>query len=308
MKMELNKYSQWLGHKGPVYTLALIDEHSFVSAGSDGLIIKWTPDNPVQGLVIAQTGEQIFCSHYISSASLLVLGTMSGYLLAIDLKQQILLHKIDLSCGSVFSIQSDDQFLYVATQSGVLIVFNHLLESVNQLAISNLSLRCIAINHTDHQIYVASSDKHVYIINPIHLSVRSQIQVAQHSIFSLAYSAESKRLYIGSRDARLYVYQMLEKPELIKTIDAHLFTINDMLIDPSKQILISASRDKTIRIWDLQSFELLKVIDQKYEAHRNSVNKLLYLGQSNLLISASDDRSVMGWKLHSINTKYDTNG
>jgi WD40 repeat protein len=60
----------------------------------------------------------------------------------------------------------------------------------------------------------------------------------------------------------------------------------------------SASRDKTIRIWSAETYELQKSIDkEKYDGHLNSVNKLLWLHSHNYLISGSDDRSIIIWKV-----------
>ncbi|PSR03495.1 MAG: hypothetical protein BRD50_05840 [Bacteroidetes bacterium SW_11_45_7] len=60
----------------------------------------------------------------------------------------------------------------------------------------------------------------------------------------------------------------------------------------------SASRDKTVKLWDAETFELLKVLDnKKFEGHVHSVNKLLWSHEHDLLISCGDDRSVIIWKV-----------
>ena len=69
---------------------------------------------------------------------------------------------------------------------------------------------------------------------------------------------------------------------------------------PNELWFASASRDKSIKIWDPRNFKLLKVIDASKKgmnAHINSVNKLLWLSYNNYLVSASDDRSIMVWEI-----------
>jgi WD40 repeat protein len=129
------------------------------------------------------------------------------------------------------------------------------------------------------------------------LKVDSILRAANHSVFSLAYDSKNKHLYSGSRDAQLYKHSLDGQANQAVQIAAHLFTINDIVVSNELQMLFTASRDKTIKLWSLQNNKLLKVIDQKFDAHKNSVNKLLYLASRNLLISASDDSAVIAWHL-----------
>ncbi|HQF28656.1 MAG TPA: WD40 repeat domain-containing protein, partial [Bacteroidia bacterium] len=58
-----------------------------------------------------------------------------------------------------------------------------------------------------------------------------------------------------------------------------------------------ASRDKTVKIWDPESLEvIIRLEKQEADGHVNSVNKLLWLNNTDLL-SAGDDRSIALWKM-----------
>lgn len=60
--------------------------------------------------------------------------------------------------------------------------------------------------------------------------------------------------------------------------------------------------DKTIRLWNTDTWELIKVIDfQKHEAHTSSVNCGLWLNE-NIVISCSDDRSIQAFHIELKNT------
>ena len=57
--------------------------------------------------------------------------------------------------------------------------------------------------------------------------------------------------------------------------------------------------NKTIKIWDLESQKLLKVIDEgRHNGHKNSVNKLFWFRYSDLLVTCSDDRTLAVWDLN----------
>jgi WD40 repeat protein len=75
---------------------------------------------------------------------------------------------------------------------------------------------------------------------------------------------------------------------------AHLFTLNHIAFSPDGHLFATASRDKTFKIWDAQTYELLKVVDTlRLGGHINSVNRLLWHGGG--LISVSDDRRAIIW-------------
>ena len=70
-----------------------------------------------------------------------------------------------------------------------------------------------------------------------------------------------------------------------------------MRIKKSK-FFATGSRDKTIKIWNADNFELLLRIDNaKNKGHTQSVNKLLWSDFNNYLVSTGDDKAIMVWKI-----------
>ncbi|MBK7939593.1 MAG: hypothetical protein IPJ82_22020 [Lewinellaceae bacterium] len=90
------------------------------------------------------------------------------------------------------------------------------------------------------------------------------------------------------------VWDLENNFRLVSEQPAHLFTLNHIVFSPDGQFFATASRDKTIKIWDAATFQLLKVVDTiRNGGHINSVNRLLWL--PGCLVSCSDDRTVMLW-------------
>jgi WD40 repeat protein len=55
--------------------------------------------------------------------------------------------------------------------------------------------------------------------------------------------------------------------------------------------------DKSIKIWDLHDFSLLKVVDKmRNESHVNSVNKIAWVNAIEF-VSISDDKKLIHWRL-----------
>jgi len=85
-------------------------------------------------------------------------------------------------------------------------------------------------------------------------------------------------------------------PRLVQEQPAHWFTINHIAWSPNGRYFATASRDKTVKIWDSATFRLCRVFDPvRNGGHISSVNRLLWLPEA--LISASDDRTIKIWKL-----------
>ncbi|MFM7311307.1 MAG: WD40 repeat domain-containing protein, partial [Flavobacteriales bacterium] len=59
-------------------------------------------------------------------------------------------------------------------------------------------------------------------------------------------------------------------------------------------LLVSCSRDKTIKCWDLLTLAPLARIEASAEGHRHSVNEVI--SSKNSIISAGDDRQIICWK------------
>lgn len=56
--------------------------------------------------------------------------------------------------------------------------------------------------------------------------------------------------------------------------------------------------DKTIKLWEAENMDLLKVIDyQKNESHQSSVNKILWIDRKRF-ISCSDDKKIILFEIN----------
>jgi WD40 repeat protein len=70
-----------------------------------------------------------------------------------------------------------------------------------------------------------------------------------------------------------------------------------MQYSPNKKYIATASRDKTVKIWDAENLKVLARIDkEKNEGHVNSVNTLQWMSDE-VLLTAGDDRSIIAWKV-----------
>ena len=285
------------GHNGSVYSLQKLNEGSFLSAGGDGWIVKWDlqSEEVELGKLVAKTDTQIFTLHYDSFSNLLVAGDMHGELHFIDFDESQTSRRFQHHKKGVYGIIRHRDNIFTLGGGGMLSKWNpEKIGVVESVQLSSESLRSIAISDTT--IYIGCSDRNIYMIDT---NTEQNIEVVKHahenSVFSLAFDSSLQHLLSGGRDAMLNIWTEGDDLKIYKGLAAHLFTINDIQINPSGCLFATASRDKTIKIWDAKTYKLLKVIESiRDKGHVNSVNHLLWLSET-ILISCSDDRTIKIW-------------
>jgi eukaryotic-like serine/threonine-protein kinase len=80
------------------------------------------------------------------------------------------------------------------------------------------------------------------------------------------------------------------------TLSSHTNVVFDLELIESRQMLVSASWDSTIALWNLNNFTLIHVL----QGHTNKVMALLpitYGSYVNILFSVSSDNSIVVWNL-----------
>jgi WD40 repeat protein len=85
----------------------------------------------------------------------------------------------------------------------------------------------------------------------------------------------------------------------MQSIPAHLFSIYSIAFHPDLPYLATASRDKSIKIWDTENYSLKKTIsiEKGHDSHRLSINKIIWEPIDNHLISVSDDKLMKIWRV-----------
>lgn len=297
--INIQKKAQLTGHNASIFALAETpNPHYFLSASGEGWVVRWDLQQPELGKLIAKVDTQIFSLLNLSDLNQLVIGNMNGGVHWVDLldsnKTKNIAHHQKGVFGmirtgkSVFTIGGEGKLTRWLTQEG---------RTVESFHLSNQSLRSIDFCERRNELAIGASDHAIYLVDATTMELKRAIPNAhENSVFTVKYSPDGQYLLSGGRDAHLKIWQISFDFRLISNQPAHWFTINDLVFHPSERWFATASRDKTIKIWDAQTFELLKVLDTiRSGCHINSVNRLLWMDQN--LISCSDDRSIIVWEI-----------
>ena len=77
-----------------------------------------------------------------------------------------------------------------------------------------------------------------------------------------------------------------------------MFAINYVAFREDGRYFVTCSMDKSIKLWDASSLQLLKVIDKaRHAGHGTSINKVLWSRYNQQIIAISDDRTISIWDI-----------
>ncbi len=287
------------GHRAAIYGLAPgRDAGHFLTGGGDGWLVEWNLAAPETGQLLANVGENRIFSLCRLPENRVVVGTMTGGVHWLDLDEPERTRNIQHHTKGVFEILAVGPWVFTAGGDGCLTRWDAAAaRPLETLKLSNQSLRCLAYAKTRGELAVGASDGAIYFLDFQTLALKGKIEAAHlPSVFALAWSTGEAKLWSGGRDAQLKVWDAEQGFALAKNISAHWYTLNNMVCSPDGRLVATASRDRTVKIWDEASAELLKVLDsQKLSGHTASVNRLLWLPGG--LVSASDDRTALIWQI-----------
>ena len=86
---------------------------------------------------------------------------------------------------------------------------------------------------------------------------------------------------------------LLENVSVVRTLTRHFDSVNSVAISPDGQTLVSGSRDKTIKIWQLSTGRELRTLT----GHSNGVSSVAISPDGQTLVSASIDKTIKIWQL-----------
>ena len=281
------------GHTGSLYALAESADY-YITGGSGRLIACWPKSNLEDKFVLAQIDQPVY--QFKTFKEQVFIGQTNGALMIIDIATKQIKHNIQLHDAPIYDIICRPMYTMTFGGDGYLKVLDADLNLVKDIQLAKESLRQAYI-HKD-QLFVATSDATVVQIDLASFELKHRFNLHEKSVFAV--TVIDDQIISAGRDGSIFI-QDLNTGEVIHKIPAHLSTINDFAINKDQSLLASASKDKSIRIWDTETWQLLKVINrEKYEYHSNSVNKIIWSADDKSLISVSDDRLGIIWKIEKV--------
>jgi WD40 repeat protein len=280
--------SDKFGHTAPIYGLYGQD-HMIWAGDGNGQIVSWDINSP-DGTVVAQASCPIYCLIVDIQSPLLIAGDMHGYLHWIDLQEKKIIKRHSAHPKGVFSLVIDDEFLYSAGGDGCITKWSlSRMQPLETLQLSPVGIRSLYIDNS--MIYLGDGRGHLISVIMDTFLLHDDSPIHDSTIFSIERYLGAT--ITGSRDATIKLVKDPARQPI--SINAHWYTVNKLICVDNT--LISASRDKRIRLWSLPFLECIDSIDYTRNGHTKSVNNLYYLSDHSIIASVGDDRVIKLWLL-----------
>lgn len=277
-----------LAHAHPIYALAAGGNKWYTGAADKTIKRTNSEDFSIDSFAI-RTAHTCMCLHYTQSHHLL-LGLLNGEFYVIDALSKKEVFSYAFPNDGVFSLESCTRFnfYYVGLASGTLAVFNATTFELLYLEkMADDKLRKLKFCPRDGSLYAASKDGTVRIFDPLQFSCIDTWTAHSEGVNALVFGPDDT-LITGGKDGYIRSWKRSGKTKLLQEFPAHRGVIYDLLV--CGIFLISASRDKSIKIWELPTFTPLK----KLTDHRQSVNALAQQNDYSF-VSVSDDATLISW-------------
>lgn len=291
--------ARFSGHKGPVYALAQGPVPRTVLSGSgDGHVVRWTLDSPDEGVALVHVGQPVFALHLDRRLGLLLIGTDSGSLHAVDLhhgrEQQLLQHQRK----GIYAIAPlPGGRIACAAGEGTLAVYALAPTTVRErlIPLSEDKLRGMAVSPDGRLLAVAGGDGRVRLLDTTDLNEVHTLDAHEGGALCAAFHPHKPALVTGGKDGHLRVWRTDGDLARLLAIPAHKAAIYRIEFNPEGTHVATAGRDKMAKLWDAGTMAPVARLDRPAGGHQHSVNSLLWCGDT--LVTAGDDRSIVAWRV-----------
>lgn len=302
MVPEASKIFQFSGHAAAVYCLEQgQSNNSFFSGSGDHFVAEWNIGLLAPEKFSVKLEHSVYSLCFLKTQKILLIGDSAGGLHVLDLEakkevRHLIIHKNGIFC--IRNIQSKGFIVSAGAEGSICILRSSDFKLMLQITLSSKKIRKIALNPDESLMAVADGEGMIRIFETEFFNELHTFFAHEGGTSSIAWHPYEKVLLSGGKDAHLRFWNTEKDFSLIREIPAHNFNIYDIVFSPNGQWCATASRDKTVKIWDANSFDIPLRLDRKnYMAHQNSVNCLHWCESSGHLISSGDDRLINIWEI-----------
>ncbi len=291
------KISECSGHSSGIYTAVVFEEKVF-TASADGFVARWNIRLGTQDKFAINIGKPLYSLMVSRAGDFLMTGTNAGDLYIFDLENRSEIKHFVQHQSAIFNMIENEHknVFYSADADGNLAVWDSTAFELKLfLPLGCGKIRRMSVSKDGSFLAIGGQDGFVRVFDTEYYNEVSLFYAHQDGVSAVTFHPENiEILYSGGKDAILRMWEW-KSGTLKKEIPAHNFVVYDILVLPASKKIVSASRDKSIKIWT-EDLIFLERIDQRTGGHRHSVNSLAQYSV-NQFVSVSDDKRIVTWSV-----------
>ncbi len=163
----------------------------------------------------------------------------------------------------------------------------------------NGMVRCVAFTPDGRILATGGDDRKIQFWDMTERQVAMTLSLDDTAAHSLIFSQDAKTLVTGSY-RKIKVWSISTKKEtscvdieLQHSLIGHSHIVSDLALSKDRKILVSASKDKTIKIWHLKTGELIRTL----KGHKDGVFAVALSKDEQIIASGSADKTIKLWHL-----------
>jgi WD repeat-containing protein 61 len=277
--------SEYKLHDAPVYGLAISENIAFTAAADKTVKSIDLSSGIIQSFTVRSEVSPI--SLWAISPELLAIGYLNGEFYLINPRTRSTIFEYHFSGDGVFSLYSfNDTELYIGLGSGRLAILDFVrLDWIYLEQVSTDKIRTMVYDAHSHCCYIGAKDGDLLAFDVTDYAVNVRWHAHDGGVNSLLFTS-TNLLISGGKDGHIRVWN---NQECLHAIPAHRGVIYGII--EVGAYLVSCSRDKSIKVWEMETLKPL----QKITFHRQSVNQLVQQN-AHSFVTASDDHRIALWE------------
>ncbi|WP_026082721.1 WD40 repeat domain-containing protein [Mastigocladopsis repens] len=163
----------------------------------------------------------------------------------------------------------------------------------------NGMVRCVAFTPDGRMLATGGDDRKIMFWDLTQRQVATALSLDDTAAHSLALSPDGQTLVTGSyRKIKVWRISQQEAlipflPQLLHSFTGHSHIVCSLAVSLDGKILVSGSRDKTIKLWHLETGELLNTLN----GHTDGVYAITLSPNGQMIASSSADKTIKLWHL-----------
>lgn len=295
--MRFTKLKEISGHSAGIYSLAFDGDYIY-SASADHYVARWNVETGLQDKFAIHFDSPVYSISLLNNNHFLVAALANGNMHVFDLMERKEIKFFTQHKVAIFATKENKEKnqLYVGDADGNLSVWDTLtFELLIYIPLDCGKIRRITIDSDGELFAVCGQDGFLRIFDPFYFNEIYSFKAHEDGVTTaLFHPTKPDLIFTGGKDAFLRSWNFRTGKRL-NSIPAHNYVIYDLIALNNGKTLVSSSRDKSIKVFDLESLSFLQRIDLKEGGHRHSVNCVEKLAE-NTFVSASDDKRMILWE------------